>query len=369
MLTTGIIGLPNVGKSSLFNALTAGQANVSNYPFTTIESNVGMAAVPDERLDALARALDLRESTPCSIEYFDIAGLVEGASRGEGLGNQFLGEIRSVDAIVHVLRCFSDEEVVHVMGEADPVRDAGLVETELLLADLELLEGAIERRRRSWKADPGKHLKEEERLYGYLQMLADGVPLRGLELDRRGRRELKALGLLSGKPVVYVANLGEEEYGSTQNAIVEKIREMGPWPDAGRPATVVPVSARLDWELQQLEREEEREEFMLSLGIERSGLERLVEATFDCLGLVRFYTLANEKLRAWEIERGTTAARAAGKVHTDMEKGFIKAQVAPWDEVTEEGSLHGLHERGRLRTEGRDYPVQDGDVVEFLFSR
>jgi GTP-binding protein YchF len=368
VLTTGIIGLPNVGKSSLFNALTEGHASVSNYPFTTIDSNVGMAEVPDERLDALARTLEPLEVTPCSIEYFDIAGLVEGASRGEGLGNQFLGEIRSVDAIVHVLRCFSDEDVVHVVGDADPVRDAGLVETELLLADLELLEGVIERRRRSWKAAPGKHVQEEERLQRYLEMLADGVPLRSLELAREQRLELKALGLLTGKPVVYVANLGEEEYGSAESAMVERVRAIGSWPGADGPATVVPVSARLDWELRQLE-EEEREEFTEGLGLDRSGLERLVEATFECLGLVRFYTLANDKLRAWEVEAGTAAARAAGKVHTDMERGFIKAQVASWKEVIEEGSLHGLHERGRLRTEGRNYRVEDGDVVEFLFSR
>jgi ribosome-binding ATPase YchF (GTP1/OBG family) len=247
------------------------------------------------------------------------------------------------------------------------VRDASLVETELLLADLEVLKSAIEKRRRTWKADPKAFAKEEERLGRYLSLLEAGKPLLSLDLDRSDLRELKALGLLTGKPTLYVANVDEGEYGGTEPAVVDDIRALGRWPGAGDPAAVVPISAKIEWELGQLE-PAEREEFMKELGLDSLALDRLVEATFDHLGLVRFYTLANEKLRAWEIERGTLAPQAAGKVHTDMEQGFIRAHVASWKDVVAEKSLHDLHHSGRLRTEGKEYEVQDGDVVEILFS-
>lgn len=367
MLTAGIIGMPNVGKSTLFNSLTAGHATVSNYPFTTIDSNVGMTAVPDPRLDELAKALEPRESTPCAVEFFDIAGLVEGASHGEGLGNKFLGNIRSVDAIVHVLRCFGGTEVTHVLSEPDPARDARLVETELLLADLEVLKGAIEKRRRSWKADPKAFAQEEERLSRYLTLLEEGTPILSLELDTFERRELKALGLMTGKPFLYVANVSEEGYGGDESAIVEDLRGLGAWPGAESPATVVPISAKIEWELTQLD-QDERDDFIEALGLGASGLDRLIEATFDHLGLIRFYTLANDKLRAWEVERGTLAPQAAGKVHTDMETGFIRAHVASWQEVVAHRGMHELHQSGQLRTEGKEYEIQDGDVVEILFS-
>jgi GTP-binding protein YchF len=356
MLSVGIVGLPNVGKSTLFNALTAGHANVSNYPFTTIDSNLGVVPVPDPRLLELEQLLDPEECTPCTIEFIDIAGLVEGASRGEGLGNQFLGSIRQVDAIAHVLRFFEEGDVAHVFETVDAVRDAQVVETELLLSDLEVLKRALEKRQRHWKADPKAHAAEKERLEHYLAKLEEGVPLRSLDLDRPARQELKALGMLTGKPLLYVANVSEEGYGGEESVEI-----------ADLPARVVPISAKIEGELQQLE-PEERAEFMAELGIETSGLDRLAAASFELLGLIRFYTLANRKLRAWEIEEGTVAPEAAGKIHTDMETGFIRAQVASFEQMQEHGGFQELHHKGLLRTEGKEYKVQDGDVVEFLFS-
>ena len=363
MLAVGIIGLPNAGKSTLFNLLTAGEAEVSAYPFTTIEGNVGMVPVPDPRLDRLSRLLEPEETTPCRIRFVDIAGLVEGAHRGEGLGNRFLGEIRKVDALAHVLRCFAQEEVAHVAGSVDPVRDAGIVETELALADLELLEKAIDKRRKQAKADPAHGGAELARLEELAACLERGEPLRSLGLDEVALRETKALGLLTGKPQLYVANVGEEEIADPAAAMAV----LAPLGGAGRAPEAVAVSARIEWEILQLEAEE-RAEFMAELGITSSGLDRLVEASFRHLGLIRFYTVVHGKLRAWEVSRGSTARQAAGRVHSDMEKGFARAQVAGAEELLEAGSLQELHHRGRLRTEGRDYPVADGDVIEFLFT-
>jgi ribosome-binding ATPase YchF (GTP1/OBG family) len=247
------------------------------------------------------------------------------------------------------------------------VRDARLVETELLLADLEVLKGTIEKRRRAWKADPKKFAAEEDRLLGYLSLLEAGTPLLSLELGRQYRRELKGLGLMSGKPTLYVANVDEKDYETEEAPVVAELRSLGSWAGSSEPAAVLSVSAKIEWELSQLE-PGERDEFMHDLGIQWSGLERLVESTFRLLGLIRFYTLANNKLRAWEIERGTKAPQAAGKVHTDMERGFVRAHVASWEEIVAHGGLHELHHSGKLRTEGKQYTVKDGDVVEFLFS-
>jgi len=357
MLAAGIIGLPNVGKSTLFNALTAGHAQVDSYPFTTIDSNLGVVPVPDPRLAELERVIEPVECLPSHIEFIDIAGLVEGASRGEGLGNQFLGNIRQVDAIVHVLRVFEESDVAHVFADVDPVRDARVVETELLLADLELLKRAIEKRRKEWQTDPRQLAAEREHFEQYLAKLGEGTALRSLGLDRFRQQELKSLGLLTGKPLLYAANVSEEGYGSGQ---------MEALPGLDPSTMVVPVSAKIEWELGQLE-PEERSLFMAELGIRVSGLARLVDATFHLLGLIRFYTLANNKLRAWEIEEGTMAPRAAGKIHTDMERGFVRAHVAKWDQVVEYGSFQELHTHGLLRTEGKGSAVEDGDVIEFFF--
>jgi GTP-binding protein YchF len=367
MLVVGIVGLPNVGKSSLFNALSAGQAEVSNYPFTTIDSNRGVVTVPDPRLEELERILGPDECHPCHIEFIDIAGLVEGASRGEGLGNKFLGAIRQVDAIAHVVRCFGGTEVAHVFAEVDPVRDAEVVETELLLADLEILEKALEKRRKEWQTNPRAYRGDKERLEHYLELLEKAIPLRSLRPDREALQEMKALGLLTGKPIFFVANVGEEECGEEGSSTLGDLRELGPWPDSGEEAIVVPISAKIEGELLQLE-PDERLLFMEELGLAATGLDRIIEAAFRLLGLIRFYTLANRKLQAWEVPSGTLAPQAAGQIHTDMERGFIRAHVATFEQVRDHGSFQELHRLGLQRTEGKTYAIQNGDVVEFFFS-
>jgi GTP-binding protein YchF len=357
MLSVGIVGLPNVGKSTLFNALTAGGAEVSNYPFTTINPNVGVVALPDPRLEGLARVLEPEKSTPATVRFIDIAGLVAGASKGEGLGNQFLGEIRQVDAIVHVIRCFAKEDVAHVFADVDPIRDAEVIDTELMLADLEVLGRAMEKRKRDWQTYPQKYEKEKRRMTEWREALERGQPLRQLGIHPNDLRELKTAGLISGKPVLYLANIA----GSGEEKAVETLA--GKEPDS----RLVAVDAELELDLAELD-PDERSEFMSELGLTETGLDRVVRASFDLLGLIAFYTIAKRKLQAWQLPHGTPAATAAGKIHSDMEKGFIRAKVASADELIEAGDLHVIQSRGHVRTVGRDHEICDGDIVEFFFS-
>ena len=359
MLSVGIVGLPNVGKSTLFNAVTAAGADVSNYPFTTIDPNIGVVEVPDERLQRLAELLRPQKVTPSTVSLIDIAGLVEGASRGEGLGNRFLGEIRAVDAVAHVVRCFHDPDVAHVFAAPDPVRDAEIVETELILADLDILGRVMERRSRDWQTHPREHDEERSRLERWKETLESGRPLRALDPDPATLDEQKGLGLLTGKPLLLVANADEEPTAADDDVVALRRRF---------PASeVVPLSARLEWELVQLD-PADRAEFLAELDMEEPGLDRLVTAAFRLLGLITFYTVAKDKLQAWAIPRRTRAPQAAGRVHTDMERGFIRAQAVSFDDLMACGSLAHARESGRLRTEGRSYEIADGDVVEFLFN-
>ncbi len=357
MLSVGIVGLPNVGKSTLYNALTSGGAEVSNYPFTTIDSNVGVVAVPDHRLLRLSEVLNPEKTTPCSIRFIDIAGLVKGASQGEGLGNQFLGEIRQVDAIVHVVRCFESTEITHVFADIDPIRDIEIIDTELLLADLEVLGRAMEKRQRDWQTYPKEHSAEIRRMNAWLESLERGEPLRHLSLDDNDQRELKRAGLLTGKPVLYLANTAAPDDAARVEALQTNHPE----------ARVLPLDTELENELTELE-PDERREFMDELGVEEPGLHRLVRAAFDLLGLVAFYTIAKNKLQAWEIPHGTAASAAAGKIHSDMEQGFIRAKLASSDELIELESLAEVQRLGHVRTVGRDHEISDGDVVEFFFN-
>ncbi len=356
MLSVGIVGLPNVGKSTLYNALSAGGAEVSNYPFTTISCNIGVVPVPDPRLQTLERVLQPEKTTPCAIRFIDIAGLVEGASRGEGLGNQFLGEIRQVDAIVHVVRSFAKSDVSHVFSDVDPVRDAEIIDTELMLADLEVLERAITKRAKDWQTHPAEHVAEKRRMTTWRESLERGEQLRSLDLDDRDLRNLKSAGLLTGKPVLYVANVASNREAEE----VEGLRQREP------DAPLLAIDAELEFELSELE-PGERAEFMTELGVEEASLDRLVRAAFDLLGLISFYTVVKNKLQAWEIPKGTPASVAAGKIHSDMEKGFIRAKVVSSDQLVEAGDLHAIQSTGHMRTVGRDHEIADGDVVEFLF--
>jgi GTP-binding protein YchF len=366
-LSIGIVGLPNVGKSTLFNALSGASVLAANYPFATKDPNVGVVPVPDERLDKLSALFEPKKTTHAALEFVDIAGLVRGASKGEGLGNQFLGNIREVDAVAHVLRCFADPDVVHVDGEVDPERDREVVETELMLKDLETLEKKRERRAKDAKAPgkPGEEAKADLAVYDRLKAALDaGRPARTVPLSEDEKPRARELFLLTAKPVLYVANVDEAQLQSLDSdPLVRKVaaladREGARW---------VAICSKVEAEIQQLP-PEERAEFLAHLGLSEPGLNKLVRKGFDLLGLQSYFTVGEDECRAWVIKTGTRAPQAAGVIHTDFERGFIKAEVIRWDELLRHGSESAARAKGALRVEGKDYVVQDGDVMHFLFN-
>ena len=358
----GIVGLPNVGKSTLFNAITNAGAEAANYPFCTIEPNVGVVPVPDKRLDVLAQMYNPEKYTPAIVEFVDIAGLVKGASKGEGLGNKFLSHIREVDAIAHVVRCFDDANVIHVDGSVDPARDVEVINMELIFSDLEVLGRRIDKVKKDMKGDKtlAGQLALFERVYGAMEQ---GITARSLDYSDDEFALLEDVRLLTLKPVLYIANIGEDDIGSDDNPYVSALREIA----AREKASVIPICAGIEAEIAQLD-SAERAEFLADLGIGESGLDHLVRESYFLLGLISFLTAGPKEVRAWTIVRGTKAPQAAGKIHSDFERGFIRAEIIAFDELVACGSMNAAKEKGLVRSEGKDYVIRDGDVVLFRFN-
>lgn len=360
----GIVGLPNVGKSTLFNAITNAGAEVANYAFCTIEPNVGVVAVPDYRLDELAKMYSPKKITPAVIEFVDIAGLVKGASKGEGLGNKFLSHIREVDAVIHVVRCFDNDDIMHVSGSVDPKRDIETINLELILSDLEILDRRIDRTAKAAKGD--KSLLTELKFLKRLKTeLENGVSARAVEADDDEKAILADIGLLSAKPVIYACNMSEDVFASNiennerYKAVCEIAKAEG--------AEVLPICAELEAEISSLSKEE-KEMFLSDAGIESGGLDMLIQRSYSLLGLISYLTAGEPEVRAWTIKKGTKAPQAAGKIHSDFERGFIRAEVISFDELMACGSMQAAKEKGKIRSEGKDYVMQDGDIVLFRFN-
>ena len=360
----GIVGLPNVGKSTLFNAITNAGAEVANYAFCTIEPNVGVVAVPDYRLDELAKMYSPKKITHAVIEFVDIAGLVKGASKGEGLGNKFLSHIREVDAVIHVVRCFDNDDIMHVSGSVDPKRDIETINLELILSDLEILDRRIDRTAKAAKGDKSL-LTELEFLKRLKTELENGVSARAVEADDDEKAILADIGLLSAKPVIYACNMSEDDFASNiennerYKAVCEIAKAEG--------AEVLPICAELEAEISSLSKEE-KEMFLSDAGIESGGLDMLIQRSYSLLGLISYLTAGEPEVRAWTIKKGTKAPQAAGKIHSDFERGFIRAEVISFDELMACGSMQAAKEKGKIRSEGKDYVMQDGDIVLFRFN-
>ena len=360
----GIVGLPNVGKSTLFNSMTLGKAEAANYPFCTIDPNVGVVPVPDERLARLTEMYDSAKTTPAVIEFVDIAGLVRGASKGEGLGNKFLSHIREVDAICHVVRCFEDGEIVHVEGSIGPKRDIEVINLELIFSDLDILERRIDKAVKAAKGDK-KYLAEVDLLNRVKAHLEDGKSARSMDFTDEEKAIMADIPLLSNKPVIYVANMSENDFNGKldtnpyYNEVLEIAKEEN--------SEVVPICARLEEEIADMSREDKMM-FLEELGLKESGLDRLIKAGYHLLGLISYLTAGKPEVRAWTITRGTKAPQAAGKIHSDFERGFIRAEVISYDDLIANGSIAAAKEKGLVRSEGKDYVMQDGDVVLFRFN-
>ncbi len=360
----GIVGLPNVGKSTLFNAITNAGAQAANYAFCTIEPNVGVVAVPDERLDKLTEMYNPVKTTPASIEFVDIAGLVKGASKGEGLGNKFLSHIREVDAIIHVVRCFDNDDITHVDGSVDPARDIETINLELILSDIEILDRRIAKTEKDMKGD--KTLKPEfDFLSRVRESLENGISARAVETDDDEKEILATVPLLSAKPVIYACNMSEDDFaggidGNERYNAVKKIAE-------SEGAQVLPICAELEAEISSMTKEE-KEMFLNDFGIEKGGLDVLIQKSYDLLGLMSFLTAGQPEVRAWTIKKGTKAPKAAGKIHSDIERGFIRAEVISFDDLVALGSMQAAKEKGKIRSEGKEYVMQDGDIVLFRFN-
>ena len=360
----GIVGLPNVGKSTLFNAITKAGAEAQNYPFCTIEPNVGVVSVPDERLDVLTKMYNSKKTIPAVIEFVDIAGLVKGASKGEGLGNKFLAHIREVDALIHVVRCFENSNIVHVEGSVDPLRDVEIINMELIFADLETLEKKLDRARKLLKGDK-KYQAEIDFLEKLKAGLESGLTARAVELTDDEKEEIKGIELLTIKPVIYAANLSEDDVADNgeNNEYVKQLEAMA----KAENSVVIPVSAQIESEISELS-DDEKLEFLAELGLKESGLDRLIKASYSLLGLISYLTAGEPETRAWTITKGTKAPGAAGKIHSDFERGFIRAEVIHYDDLIACGSMAAAKEKGLVRSEGKEYVVQDGDIILFRFN-
>lgn len=360
----GIIGLPNVGKSTLFNAITNAGAQSANYPFCTIEPNIGVVAVPDKRLDKLAEMYNPEKFTPATIEFVDIAGLVKGASKGEGLGNKFLSNIREVDAIVHVVRCFENDDIVHVEGSINPARDIETINLELILSDIELLERRIEKTKKMMKADK-KYSVELEFFERLKETLEKGFSARSVKCSEEESKLLESVALLTNKPIIFAANMSEKDFksGIENNKFLNIVKEIAEKENA----KVLPISAQIEAEISELDLDEKKL-FLADMGLSESGLDRLITACYDLLGLISFLTAGKPEVRAWTIKKGTKAPGAAGKIHTDFERGFIRAEVVSFDDLVSCGSMSAAKEKGLVRSEGKEYVMNDGDVVLFRFN-